>query len=109
MSTPAVTVVVVSYNTRYELLACLRSVSATALDAELIVVDNASSDGSAEAARPLASVIANEANRGFSVACNQGWRAGRAPRVLFLNSDCELQGDALAIWRKVLGDYFPLS
>lgn len=90
--------VVVSYNTRDDLLRCLRSLEAATLPLELLVVDNASSDGSAEAARrefPHAVVVANAENRGFAAACNQGWRASSAPYVLFLNSDAEVSPGAV--------------
>lgn len=55
-----------------------------------IVVDNGSSDGTAEAiaARwPQVAVIRNERNNGFGAACNQGLRRGRGDLVLLLNSD----------------------
>jgi GT2 family glycosyltransferase len=66
---------------------------------ELVVVDNASADGSASAVRdrhPEALVIANAENAGFGRACNQGWRASRAPLVLFLNPDAEVTPGAVA-------------
>ena len=50
MQTPNVSIIVVSYNTREMTIECLRSVYAeTTLPFEIVVVDNASSDGSAEA------------------------------------------------------------
>jgi GT2 family glycosyltransferase len=68
------------------------------LPLELVVVDNASTDGSADAVRarhPEALVIANAENAGFARACNQGWRASRAPLVLFLNPDAEVAPGAV--------------
>ncbi len=60
-------------------------------DFEVIVVDNASSDGSAEwlAAQPDVRVIRNASNLGFAAACNQGIRAGSAPFVALLNDDTQ--------------------
>ena len=96
---PRVAVVVVSFEARESLLDGLRSVRAHASSPlELVVVDNASRDGSAEAvraARPEALVIANPDNVGFARAANQGWRVSRAPNVLFLNPDAELTPGAL--------------
>jgi len=72
---------------------------------EVVVVDNASTDGSARAVRdrhPEALVIANPDNAGFGRACNQGWRATRAPLVLFLNPDAEVGPGALATLAAVL-------
>jgi hypothetical protein len=94
-----VAVVIVSFEAREALLAALASVRAHAgLPVETIVVDNASADGSADAVRaafPEALVVANPDNVGFARACNQGWRAARAPFVLFLNPDAELLPGAL--------------
>jgi GT2 family glycosyltransferase len=90
-------IVVVSYNTRALLLQCLASVSRAAAGAELVVVDNASTDGSAEAVRAGfagARLIANPTNVGFSAACNQAIAATSAPFVLLLNSDARLNRDA---------------
>jgi hypothetical protein len=95
-----VAVVVVSYEARETLLASLAALREHAgLPVELVVVDNASRDGSAEAVRerhPEALVIANAENAGFGRACNQGWRASRAPLVLFLNPDAEVAPGAVA-------------
>lgn len=94
MSSPAVTIVVVSYNTRERLLACLDAIaSRVSLSHEVIVVDNASADGSAAAVRarfPAAVVIENVENVGFSRANNQGLRRGAGSYALVLNSDAEV-------------------
>jgi GT2 family glycosyltransferase len=96
---PRVAVVVVSFETRDTLLAALAPLHAPgSTGVELVVVDNASTDGSVEAVRarhPAARVLANATNVGFARACNQGWRASRAPLVLFLNPDAALPPGAL--------------
>ena len=96
---PRLAVVVVSFETREALLAGLAALRAHApFPLELVVVDNASSDGSADAVRerhPDARVVANSENVGFARACNQGWRASRAPHVLFLNPDAEVSPGAV--------------
>jgi len=89
-------IAVISYNTRDLLLACLHSVYRTTADVdyEVIVVDNASSDGSADAVRaqyPRITVIANAENRGFSKACNQAAAVSSGRHVLLLNSDTVMQ------------------
>lgn len=101
MSAPAqIAVVIVSYNTRELLLACLDSAveSATGFEAEIVVVDNASSDGSVAAARarhPQARVIENAGNLGFGAACNQAFQVTNTPFILLLNSDARLTAGAL--------------
>ena len=96
---PRLAVVVVSFEARETLLAGLDVLRAHAsFPLELVVVDNASTDGSADAVRarhPEALVIANAENVGFARACNQGWRASRAPHVLFLNPDAEVTPGAV--------------
>jgi len=97
---PAVDIVVVSWNVRAELLACLKSVLASrGVEARPIVVDNASMDGSADAvasAHPEVQLIRNPDNRGFARAANQGIVAGHAPWVLLLNPDTVVPPDAIA-------------
>jgi N-acetylglucosaminyl-diphospho-decaprenol L-rhamnosyltransferase len=94
VSAVLVSVVVVSYNTRERLLACLAAVQARVLlPHEVIVVDNASTDGSAAAVRarfPRAIVLENGDNVGFSRANNQGLRRGEGAYALILNSDAEV-------------------
>lgn len=96
---PQVAVVTVSYNTRKLLLQCLGSVVEAAQDAdiELVVVDNASDDGSYEAVRdayPQAIAIRNPKNIGFGAACNQGIASTSAAYILVLNSDARLTAQA---------------
>jgi GT2 family glycosyltransferase len=71
---------------------CLRSIdiASVSLSLEIIVIDNASSDGSAEMCRalfPNVQVIQNSSNVGFGRANNQGIQSSRAEFVLLLNSD----------------------
>lgn len=98
---PAVTVIVVSWNTRDLLARCLESLASTAadLDVEVAVVDNGSTDGSLDMLRsrfPRARVLANSENVGFGRAVNQAARASNAPYLLLLNSDAALSPGALA-------------
>ncbi len=89
-------VVVVSYNTLDKLRRCLSCIEP---EHEVIVVDNASADGSAEMVRgefPHARLIPNSENVGFGSANNQGMDAASAGLVLFLNSDCYAEAGAIA-------------
>src|SRR5919202_1706821 len=100
---PPLTVVVVSYNVAELLRRCLESVfysfAAAGLPPHVVVVDNASSDGSPAMVRemfPDVALLANDVNRGFGAACNQGLAlAGEA--ALFLNPDTEPAPNALGI------------
>ena len=109
-------VVIVNWNVRELLRRCLASIleagsweleagtaraepEACNLKLEIIVVDNASSDGSVEmlqAEFPNVRLIANERNLGFTRGNNQGLAASRGRYILFLNPDTEVVGDALA-------------
>jgi N-acetylglucosaminyl-diphospho-decaprenol L-rhamnosyltransferase len=97
---PAVSVVIVSFRSRESLAPCLASLRAclTAVPLEVVVVDNASDDGTVAwlaEAHPWVEVIANRDNRGFGAAVNQGAARARAPRLLVLNPDCEVSPGAL--------------
>src|SRR5919204_526548 len=83
-------IVIVSYNARADLERCLESLHARRPRAshEIIVVDNASTDGSADAARRRGvCVIDAGANVGYARANNLGIRASRGENLLLLNSD----------------------
>jgi N-acetylglucosaminyl-diphospho-decaprenol L-rhamnosyltransferase len=87
-----ISIVIVNWNSGDLLERCLRSLAANAVGCEVIVVDNASEDGSLEsacAAAPSVTVLRNDANMGFAAANNRGWRASRGNPVLFLNPDTE--------------------
>lgn len=101
ISTPDLSIVIVNYNTRQLLDDCLTSLldaEAPAGGMEIIVVDNASSDGSQALVRekyPTVQLVASEVNRGFSAANNLGVAVANGRTVLFLNSDTRLEPDAL--------------
>lgn len=131
MTSPLLSIVIVSYNTRDILRRCLASVvesplhsilspgNATStseqegvaaspqtaagaqlapIDCEIIVVDNASPDASAEMVStefPQVRLIREDSNLGFARATNVGLDAGRGDLLLLLNPDTEVLGDAL--------------
>ncbi len=88
---PDVSIIIVNWNTRDLLRGCLSSIAAeTRARHEVIVVDNASRDGSAGMVReefPDAVLIANAENRGFAAANNQGLAVARGRNLLLLNPD----------------------
>ena len=90
-SEPEVSVVIVTWNGRRYLDACLRAVEAQqGVSAEVIVVDNASTDGTAEFVRtrfPHVRVIVLAENRGFAAGNNAGAREAHGDYVAFLNND----------------------
>jgi hypothetical protein len=99
-------VVVVSWNTRELTLACVASLAESLAStgdgsigsAEVLVVDNGSSDGTAAALasrQPDLRVIALPQNSGFAAGCNAGLRGASGRHVLFLNSDARIGREAL--------------
>jgi N-acetylglucosaminyl-diphospho-decaprenol L-rhamnosyltransferase len=109
-SLPELAVVIVNYNAGHYLTRAVRSAFECAGDAslEVVIVDNASKDGSADeaiAAQGEASLIRNEENVGFARAVNQGIRATNAPFVLLLNPDAEVLSGTLAGLLKVAADH----
>jgi N-acetylglucosaminyl-diphospho-decaprenol L-rhamnosyltransferase len=100
---PSLDIVIVNWNAGRQLQQCLESIRAANCDrfdlSRLVVVDNASSDGSAEnldhPELPL-HVIRNSRNRGFGAACNQGAASGTGDYLLFLNPDMVLFADSLS-------------
>ncbi len=94
-----VDVVIPSWNTRELLRQCLESLGAgTALPGRVVVVDNASRDGTQEMVTerfPDAELLRNQENLGFAAAANRGVRHCEAPYVLLLNSDAQLEPGTL--------------
>lgn len=89
-------VLIVSYGTRDRLRECLASLGEVA---EVVVVDNASPDGSADMVRaefPRVNLIALPANRGFSAGVNAAARAARGDLLLLLNPDSRVGPGDLA-------------
>lgn len=94
--TVKLSVIIVNYNVRYFLEHCLRSVEKAAahLPCEIIVVDNASVDGSCEMVKehfPGISIIRNTENLGFAKANNVGIRQSKGKYVLLLNPDTVIE------------------
>jgi N-acetylglucosaminyl-diphospho-decaprenol L-rhamnosyltransferase len=92
-----VSVVVVSHNSGAALADGVHALLAQRTAIEVILVDNASVDGSVERlpADPRLAIERNPDNRGFARACNQGAKRARAEVLLFLNPDCLLPADAI--------------
>ena len=92
-------VVVVNWNGKHLLTECLDSLFAQSMkDFEVILVDNASTDGSVEFARknyPKARIIQNKSDVGYAIACNVGAKAAKAGIVVLLNNDTQLERDWL--------------
>ncbi len=99
---PELDIVIVNWNAGAYLRKCLTSIAHASLIGislrAVIVVDNASSDGSIDQLHipglPLR-VLENKENVGFAAACNQGADSGQSPYILFLNPDVVVQSDSL--------------
>ncbi len=87
----------VSYNSAADLPTCIDSLtSQEGISTRVVVVDNLFCDDSVGTARQRGSaVIANNSNRGFAAAVNQGLQQGSAPWVLILNPDAQMASSAL--------------
>jgi N-acetylglucosaminyl-diphospho-decaprenol L-rhamnosyltransferase len=93
---PEIGIVIVTYNSQEVIGASLDAALATG--AEVVVVDNASSDETiGEVARRRVRLIANSANRGFAGAANQGFAVLNSPYILLLNPDAVLQTGLAAL------------
>lgn len=93
-------IIIVNWNTKNYLLRCLESVfrSGKKKSWEVIVVDNGSQDGSAKEVKrsfPNIRLIANEENRGFAKATNQGIKHSSGRYLLLLNPDTEVRENSI--------------
>jgi len=99
---PAISILIVSFNTKDVLRECLESVALSSrnLAVETIVVDNCSHDGSAAMVRqefPWAQVIESHENLGFGRANNLAFEAAKGRYIVLLNSDAFLQANTLCL------------
>ncbi|WKW12472.1 glycosyltransferase [Pseudogemmatithrix spongiicola] len=105
---PLVSVLIVNFNGRHILEACLRSVSRRlSVPHEVIVCDNGSVDGSVgflHAAFPSVRVIARPQNEGFSVGNNVAAAAARGEYLLLLNTDTILEDDLAPLVEMLAAD-----
>ncbi|MBU2054831.1 MAG: glycosyltransferase family 2 protein [Proteobacteria bacterium] len=99
MNLPDVSIIIVNYNTADLIGACLESIGPqTAPSREVFVVDNASTDGSAEIVRnryPWVHLTVNKENRGFAAANNQVLPLCRGRYLYYLNPDAKLTASGL--------------
>jgi N-acetylglucosaminyl-diphospho-decaprenol L-rhamnosyltransferase len=113
MEESRLSIIIVNWNVRELLRRCLESIAANAVEQvpyatdntqhairlEVIVVDNASDDGSAEMVRrefPWVHLVVNPVNLGFTGGNNRGLAGSRGRYLLLLNPDAEIVGDALS-------------
>lgn len=92
---PFVSIIIPVFNQVYFTAACLKALfENTPNTAEVIVVDNGSTDSTSQLLAQYGNrirVIRNAQNEGFARACNRGAAASKAPYLLFLNNDTEVQ------------------
>jgi len=92
---PNISIIILSWNTKEYLQKCLTSLGhrLNSNDYEIIVIDNASEDGSAEMVHehfPSVKVIVNSTNTGYAAGNNLGIRMAQANHILLMNSDIEV-------------------
>ncbi|MEK7543842.1 MAG: glycosyltransferase family 2 protein [Patescibacteria group bacterium] len=104
-------IIIPSYNTRALLERCLTSIFVSLKSShilyEVIVVDNASGDGSPELVRnkfPQVHLVCNKVNVGYGKANNQALHKARGTHVLLLNSDIVVQNDAIGVLYRFVKD-----
>lgn len=104
MIKPNISIILVTRNSKSVLFDCLKSldnndVITSSKNAEWIIVDNASSDGSIDETiklYPNIKLIKNNDNLGFAKACNQGIKFSTSDYLLFINTDTEIQENAIS-------------
>ena len=107
VTSPLVSVVIPTLRGRQWLPACIESLrNQTFRDFDIIIVDNASQDGTREwlAGQPDLRVIRNETNNGFAAACNQGMSASTSPFVALLNDDTRADPHWLQAMLEAMGN-----
>lgn len=100
-------IIIVTWNSREDIEPCLRSVfrNSPRLSREVVVIDNASKDGTVhliEEKFPTVRIIGNRHNVGFARAVNQGLRSVKGNRILLLNPDTVIIEEALGEMARLL-------
>lgn len=104
----AVSVIVVTFQSRLEITKCLGHLRESTVPLDVIVIDNASTDGTQDQIeRELhgfarTTFVRNATNVGFAVAVNQGIAGSTGECLLLLNPDCYVAPDAIALARQAL-------
>lgn len=94
------TAAIVNWNSGHRLRACLESLLATTTSAEILVIDNASTDASVESVdgfRNRVHFVRNSVNRGFAAAVNQAFHSTSTSYVLVLNPDIRAMPGAISM------------
>ncbi|HUW30121.1 MAG TPA: glycosyltransferase family 2 protein [Planctomycetota bacterium] len=110
MKTPDVTAVVVTYQSRDivdETMHLLRAAHECGV-LECVVVDNASTDGTAaflESRHNWARIIASPVNMGYGRGCNRGLELARTRYVMFMNPDVKIDADSIAVLARFLDEH----
>lgn len=103
-------IVIVTANSGAGIGDCVAHALASLSEVEIVVVDNASVDGSIEALRancaaePRVRIESNVENTGFGPACNRGATFARGDALLFLNPDCMIEPETIPALRRILDD-----
>lgn len=104
-------IIIINYNTKQFIRKCLDSLLPSGLNnlnSEIIVIDNYSSDVSADSIIrdfPKIKFIFNTMNLGFSRACNQGIREAKGRYIFILNPDTELSGGSLEVMVRFMDEH----
>jgi N-acetylglucosaminyl-diphospho-decaprenol L-rhamnosyltransferase len=97
---PDISVIVVTYRSADVVSACLRSVGRVRVSTQIVVIDNASDDGSADLVAtsfPHAVIVKNKENVGFARAVNQAMGLCRGRTILLLNPDTEIEDESVEL------------
>ena len=112
-SSMKLSIVLVTRNSKSVLFDCLKALDnndeiTSSKNAQWIIVDNASNDGSIEEVLnlyPNTNVIKNEDNLGFAKAANQGFKASVSDFILYINTDTEIKKDSISkLYNKIVSD-----
>ena len=106
-------IILITRNSKSVLFDCLKSLDkndeiTSSKNAEWIIVDNKSDDGSIEEVLklyPQTKVITNNDNLGFAKAANQGFNVAKSDFILYINTDTEIKKDSISkLYNKIVSD-----